>query len=158
MIMKASEIADEISDMSHSERLNDERVTCLNGDGSTRMAYRFNSGPAEGKVLKIAMLGSARGENEQEMQTWMKVKGTEHEQLFCPVRNTDRKSHKWLIMDYADQTGGLIGALKSKVHSVKLKSAVEDSYDITPDNLGVHEQYGTVIFDYPWAYDLEKYA
>lgn len=156
--MRVNQIANEISQMSHSNRVKDSRVECLNGDGSTRFAYRFLSGPAEGKVLKIAMNGMAKGENKQEMQTWMKVKGSKHEELFCPVRNTNKNSYKWLVMDYADQTGGLIGALKSKIHSVKVKRAVEDSYDINSDNLGVHKQYGTVIFDYPWAYDLEKYS
>jgi hypothetical protein len=156
--MESRRIADEISNMTHSERKDDDRIQPLNGDGSTRMAYRFLEGPLKDKVIKIAMMGTARKENEDEMQTWMKVKDTPDRDLFCPIRDIDRTSHKWLIMDYAEPINVAKGVIKTKIQSAKLKRAVEDSYDITLDNIGNHRQHGTVIFDYPWAYNKERYT
>lgn len=156
--MESRKIANEIAEMTHSEREKDDRVQSLNGNGSTRMAYRFLEGPLKDKVIKIAMMGEAREENKDEMQTWMKIKDTQDRELFCPIRDVDRKSHKWLIMDYAEPINVAEGIIKTKIQSVKLKKAVEDSYDITLDNIGNHRRHGTVIFDYPWAYDSKKYT
>lgn len=155
--MDGQRIAKEIGKMPPSERKEDDRIECLNGDGSTRMAYRFQKGPLKGKVIKIAMMGTAREENKHKMQTWMKFKDTKDRQLFCPIRYADHNSYRWIVMDYAEPISGAAEALKSKIHSVKLKRAAEDSYDITMDNIGKHKSHGIVIFDYPWAYDLEKY-
>lgn len=84
-----------------------------------------------------------------------KVKGTNDERLFAPIRDADHNNWKWLIMDYAEPMNVGESVIKSKIQSMKLKRAVENSYDVTIDNIGKHESYGTVVYDYPWAHELE---
>lgn len=70
--MQQHRLAQEIADMPAGKREDDDRVEPINGDGSTRLAYRILEGSAKGKVLKIAMLNRAKKENRREMQTWMR--------------------------------------------------------------------------------------
>lgn len=157
--MNKYQIANDIADKKHSELKNDDRVTSLNGDGSTKKAYQFNEGELQGKVIKVAKLSRAQDEIDQEIRTWMKYKDTEHRDLFCPIRNFDRNNHKWVIMDYADPATGGLSHLKSKIQEQKIKKALDDNaFDITPDNIGKHKDHGLVVFDYPWAKHLERYS
>jgi hypothetical protein len=152
------QVASEVSKMNPDNRTQHYMIEKeIGNNGTTRRAYKIKG---LNRVIKIAVTEGAQNENYEEMQVWMKVKSTKDKNLFCPIRHKS-KNFKWLIMDFAEpirqNSGMLISEIKQSMFSRKVKKTVDKHYDVSKDNLGYHENLGTVIFDYPWGSHIEEY-
>lgn len=129
------------------------------GHGISRKVYRINTdrfgADYKGKVIKYAMDTIHIEENKLEFQTWMCVKGTGIENCFCPIRDRS-ENFEFLIMDYAKPVGGFRSSkhsdLKNEIRSSIMKRG---GYDLHEGNIGVHQQYGKVLIDYPYGADFQ---
>lgn len=146
------------------DRLRRKHLRRIDGDnGHFRKVYRIQTKAFGkdnmGKVVKVARQQKALRANSAEFQIWMTVSGTNLEQYFCPIRSRS-EDYEFIVMDYAkpnnityEEKKEFGDELTSKAPGLSVPVEEQKGLDITPRNIGIHDDYGRVMIDYPWGAD-----
>lgn len=114
--------------------------------GATRVAFRIQSGPMRGKVIKFARQEDDIRMNKNEVRTWQKAKQNGKDEYFCPIVEYD-DSYKWIIMESAKTD---ISHREWSKFREDIKTEFPDKIiDLVGDNVGRHKG-DLKLIDYPW--------
>lgn len=116
-------------------------LTYLNA-GKTRNCYIIECGEYEGHVLKLATTRYDKGLNKQEYQIYQSSKGTELEELLCPIEFCDNDGTR-LVMKMANTDYNDNGYIRGKLEELGVYPE-----DVHRNNVGYHN--GPVLIDYAW--------
>lgn len=138
--------------------------------GKHREVYRIQTNNFDtsamsynGKVVKWEKDRTTKDINAYEHRTYMSIKGTSYEDLFCPIRLSSN-DHEFIVMDYADpeksnseHADKILEQLSSsdifkfEIGTENTPRHPQERPDINGYNVGYHQNQGHVLLDYPYG-------